>query len=86
MAGRGAYFSQHNGMSETLSCPTCARPLLMQGPDRPAEFPFCGVRCRDRDLGAWFAGRYTVAGEDLEHVDRSARGVDRRDPRESASD
>ena len=56
----------------------------MQGPDRPAEFPFCCVRCRDRDLGAWFTGRYTVAGEDLEQVERSARGVDRRDPRDSA--
>lgn len=63
-------------MSETLSCPTCGRPVLSAGDDRPREFPFCCGRCRDRDLGAWFAGRYTVAGSDLDQLD-STRGVDR---------
>jgi uncharacterized protein len=64
-------------MPETLPCPTCGRPVLLAAADRPAEFPFCCGRCRDRDLGAWFTGRYTVAGEELTEVDRSARGVDR---------
>ena len=47
------------------------------GNDRPASFPFCCKRCRERDLGAWFAGRYTIAGEDPARVDQTARGVDR---------
>lgn len=64
-------------MSDTLSCPTCGRPVLSVGAERPREFPFCSSRCRSRDLGAWFAGRYTVAGADLDQVDRTARGVDR---------
>jgi endogenous inhibitor of DNA gyrase (YacG/DUF329 family) len=50
--------------------------VLSAGQDRPREFPFCSSRCRDRDLGAWFAGRYTVAGSDLDELD-TARGVDR---------
>lgn len=64
-------------MPDTLSCPTCGRPVLSSGTERPREFPFCSARCRDRDLGAWFAGRYTIAGAELEQVDRSARSVDR---------
>ncbi len=64
-------------MPETLSCPTCGRPVLSADAERPREFPFCSSRCRERDLGAWFAGRYTVAGTDLDQVDRTARGVDR---------
>jgi endogenous inhibitor of DNA gyrase (YacG/DUF329 family) len=64
-------------MSDTLSCPACGRPVIVAGAERPADFPFCSSRCRNRDLGAWFAGRYTVAGADLEQVDRNARGVDR---------
>lgn len=49
-------------MPSTLPCPTCGRPVLVEGDDRPKSFPFCSERCRNRDLGAWFAGRYTVAG------------------------
>ncbi len=77
-------------MPDTLSCPTCGRPVLLMGVDRPLTFPFCCSRCRDRDLGAWFAGKHAIAGEDLEQVDRSASGVDRppveRDPRRSAAE
>ena len=64
-------------MPETFSCPTCDRPVLLLGTDRPAAFPFCSSRCRDRDLGAWFAGSYAVPGQELDDVDRAARGVDR---------
>jgi endogenous inhibitor of DNA gyrase (YacG/DUF329 family) len=45
-------------------CPVCSRPVAA-GPDaRPATFPFCSPRCRDRDLGAWLNGAYAVAGEE----------------------
>jgi uncharacterized protein len=26
-----------------------------------ADFPFCGERCRDRDLGNWASERYVVS-------------------------
>jgi endogenous inhibitor of DNA gyrase (YacG/DUF329 family) len=39
--------------------------LLLSDADRPATFPFCSIRCRQRDLGAWFNDRYIVAGDDL---------------------
>ena len=26
-----------------------------------AEFPFCGERCRDRDLGNWASEKYVVS-------------------------
>ena len=69
-------------MAETLTCPTCGRPVLIAADLRPKQFPFCGERCRDRDLGAWFAGRYAVAGEELNVIDeqRGAHGVDRASP------
>lgn len=66
-------------MAETLPCPTCGRPVLVQADQRPQQFPFCGERCRTRDLGAWFAGRYAIPGQDVDHIDeqRGAHGVDR---------
>jgi hypothetical protein len=37
-------------------------------------FPFCSPRCRDRDLGKWLEGSYTIAQElespALEDTDR----------------
>ena len=50
-------------------CPTCGRP-------RVHEYrPFCSARCRDVDLGRWFAGVYAVpAVEDDE--DTAAAGGD----------
>jgi len=43
-------------------CPTCQRELTWseQFPWRP----FCSERCRMVDLGAWFAGKHAIAGED----------------------
>jgi uncharacterized protein len=53
-------------MAETVDCPTCGRPVLIEPSLRTAQFPFCSERCRNRDLGAWFTGRYAVAGEPVE--------------------
>jgi endogenous inhibitor of DNA gyrase (YacG/DUF329 family) len=55
-------------------CPVCSRPMAA-GPDgRPATFPFCSTRCRDRDLGAWMNGSYAVAGEELTGDDGNLSG------------
>ena len=40
----------------TKSCPICRKP-------RSEEFfPFCSVRCRDRDLAQWFNEGYSIPG------------------------
>jgi endogenous inhibitor of DNA gyrase (YacG/DUF329 family) len=70
-------------MSETVPCPTCQRPVLVHGDERPASFPFCSPRCRHRDLGAWIDGRYVVPGRELEDLtaeDGVPRGRDQELP------
>jgi hypothetical protein len=42
--------------------------VLAHGDERPASFPFCSPRCRQRDLGAWIDGRYVVPGRELEDL------------------
>ena len=47
-----------------LRCPTCKREL-----EWTEEFPwrpFCSERCKMVDLGAWFAGERSIAGEQAE--------------------
>ena len=39
-------------------CPICKKPTDSA---TDAEFPFCGVRCRDRDLGNWATEKYVVS-------------------------
>ena len=48
------------GMSSTISCPTCGRPVLIADDDRPKSFPFCSARCRDRDLLQWLGEGYRI--------------------------
>ncbi|WP_066520329.1 DNA gyrase inhibitor YacG [Sphingobium cloacae] len=38
------------------SCPICGEP------SRPETRPFCGERCRDRDLLQWLGEGYRVPG------------------------
>jgi endogenous inhibitor of DNA gyrase (YacG/DUF329 family) len=47
---------------DPVPCPTCRNPV----PPTAAAFPFCGERCRDRDLASWFTGRYAVPAADDE--------------------
>ncbi len=70
---------EHLTMAETIPCPSCKRPVPVTTEQRPSQFPFCGERCRAQDLGAWFAGRYAIAGQELDVIDeqRGAHGVDR---------
>jgi endogenous inhibitor of DNA gyrase (YacG/DUF329 family) len=55
-------------MTATVSCPICSAPLMAEGSERPASFPFCSRRCQYRDLGAWFNGSYVIAGENVDVV------------------
>jgi uncharacterized protein len=39
---------------QTPRCPLCGKPRA------PRFRPFCSARCRDVDLGRWFAASYAV--------------------------
>lgn len=45
-------------------CPLCDKKGLR------AYRPFCSKRCKDIDLGNWFTGKYTVAGDEIEETVR----------------
>ena len=41
------------------NCPICGKPR------NPEHFPFCGSRCRDRDLVKWLDDGYALPGPPL---------------------
>jgi endogenous inhibitor of DNA gyrase (YacG/DUF329 family) len=45
--------------TRTVACPACGGPSLYS-PDNPAR-PFCSVRCKQIDLGAWASEQFRVA-------------------------
>ncbi|MEO5691971.1 MAG: DNA gyrase inhibitor YacG [Usitatibacter sp.] len=44
-----------------VPCPGCGKTALF-APANPYR-PFCSVRCRTRDLGAWASEEYKVPGK-----------------------
>lgn len=44
-----------------VQCPTCGEQVVWDAtsPHRP----FCSVRCKNIDLGAWASERYAIEGE-----------------------
>ncbi|MBH9575988.1 DNA gyrase inhibitor YacG [Inhella proteolytica] len=44
--------------TRTVPCPTCRQPALFSPENRWR--PFCSVRCREIDLGAWGDERFRV--------------------------
>ncbi len=44
--------------TRTVACPACGGSSLY-GPDNPAR-PFCSVRCKQIDLGAWASEQFRV--------------------------
>lgn len=53
-----------------VDCPTCGAraPYHASNPWRP----FCGARCRSRDLGAWASERYRLPADPSSADDSSA--------------
>lgn len=47
-------------MTKTVSCPTCAAPVVWSA--HSPWRPFCSERCKQIDLGAWASDAYRVAG------------------------
>ena len=46
--------------NKKMKCKVCKDKTI----DRKSEFfPFCSARCRDVDLGKWFAGEYFIKGQ-----------------------
>jgi uncharacterized protein len=45
--------------ARTVRCPACGGPSVY-APSNPSR-PFCSVRCRNHDLGAWASESYRVA-------------------------
>jgi endogenous inhibitor of DNA gyrase (YacG/DUF329 family) len=62
-----------SGPARTVACPTC-KGRSRYAPDNPYR-PFCSLRCREIDLGAWAsegfrlpAGRADDSPEDADHT------------------
>jgi endogenous inhibitor of DNA gyrase (YacG/DUF329 family) len=47
----------------TVSCPTCQR--LVEWSEASPFRPFCSERCKMIDLGAWFAEKHVIPGEEI---------------------
>ncbi len=45
-----------------VKCPTCKKEVVYsrENPFRP----FCSEKCKLVDLGQWFEGEYSIAGDD----------------------
>ena len=57
-----------------LRCPICKKPT---DSETSPEFPFCGERCREHDLGNWAMEKYKVAApmmdeSELEEIENEA--------------
>jgi uncharacterized protein len=47
----------------TVPCPTCQR--LVEWSEASPFRPFCSERCKMIDLGAWFAEKHVIPGEEI---------------------
>jgi len=57
-APRGTIFEIFKRKMPAMACPICQKTA-------DAKYrPFCCKRCADIDLGKWFDGTYTVAGDE----------------------
>jgi endogenous inhibitor of DNA gyrase (YacG/DUF329 family) len=45
----------------TVKCPTCRKQVAWSAENRYR--PFCSERCKQIDLGAWAAEKYTITSD-----------------------
>lgn len=64
--------NRSNGES-TAPCRTCGKPVAESSP----HAPFCSMRCRNADLGAWFNESYTLSRPITEEDDLDNPDIDR---------
>jgi endogenous inhibitor of DNA gyrase (YacG/DUF329 family) len=48
-------------MPTVVNCPTCGKEVEWISTSRFR--PFCSARCKEIDLGAWAAEKYTIGSE-----------------------
>jgi endogenous inhibitor of DNA gyrase (YacG/DUF329 family) len=65
-------------MVTKVKCPTCSR-LSVWDSSNPWR-PFCSERCKQIDLGAWAAERFSIPGAPLEADDLTGDGNERLEP------
>ena len=53
----------------TLPCPICKTPVVIDGPQRSPQSPFCSDRCKLIDLGRWLGGKYQIPVEEPDESD-----------------
>lgn len=53
------FLSARNGMSKTVPCPNCGKPVIWS-PESEWR-PFCSERCRLIDLGEWLDERHRIS-------------------------
>ncbi len=61
--------------ARTVACPTC-KGSSRYAPDNPYR-PFCSLRCREVDLGAWASEGFRLPADP---ADDAAEGADRTPP------
>ncbi|MDR0933533.1 MAG: DNA gyrase inhibitor YacG [Burkholderiaceae bacterium] len=54
-------------MTATVTCPVCGK--VVEWTEKNAYRPFCSLRCKQIDLGAWADEKYTVPAVDQEDPD-----------------
>ncbi|HVR91464.1 MAG TPA: DNA gyrase inhibitor YacG [Novosphingobium sp.] len=57
-------------MTTTRKCPICGKPRSTE------HTPFCGTRCRDRDLVKWLVDGYALPGLPVERKDEGGEDGD----------
>lgn len=61
-------------MTTFVSCPTCGKKVEFSPQSKFR--PFCSDRCRQIDLGAWAAEKYTIAGKPVDAMPDDSDNAD----------
>ncbi|MCI3207726.1 MULTISPECIES: DNA gyrase inhibitor YacG [Pandoraea] len=51
-------------MTSVVNCPTCGKKVAWE--PKSKFRPFCSERCKQIDMGAWAAEKYTIPAESPE--------------------
>ncbi|VVE76733.1 pilus assembly protein [Pandoraea captiosa] len=51
-------------MTSVVNCPTCGKKVVWEPQSKFR--PFCSERCKQIDMGAWAAEKYTIPAESPE--------------------
>ncbi|KKB61887.1 hypothetical protein WM40_20550 [Robbsia andropogonis] len=66
----------------TVKCPTCGASVEWKPENRFR--PFCSERCKQIDLGAWAAEKYTISSDAQDPTQDGESGIDQGPPLEGS--